>query len=222
MIDFTSGEVIESGEVDTNFSALRSVLAAVVTGTNTLSADTISEVSSANGVAIDSVTLKDGGVTVTAAVLPSVNDGTALGSASKSFSDLFLADGGVINWNAGNYTITHSSGALTFSGAPTFSAGGVFATAPLPSSDDACAIGASGTAFSDLFLASGGVIDFNAGDVVLTHSSNVLTLSGGSLVVNGGFNATGSVIKLDGLPTSDPSSAGVLWNDSGVVTVSSG
>jgi hypothetical protein len=36
-----------------------------------------------------------------------------LGSASAAFSDLFLASGGVINWNAGNATITHSSGLLT-------------------------------------------------------------------------------------------------------------
>jgi hypothetical protein len=30
---------------------------------------------------------------------------------------LFLASGGVINWANGNYTVTHSSGTLTFSGA---------------------------------------------------------------------------------------------------------
>ncbi len=48
--------------------------------------------------------------------------------------------------------------------------------------DDGGAIGASGTAFSDLFLASGAVINFNAGDVTLTHSSNALTLDGGNLL----------------------------------------
>jgi hypothetical protein len=51
------------------------------------------------------------------AVTPSANDGAALGSASVSWADLFLASGGVINFNNGNYTITHSSGVLTFSGA---------------------------------------------------------------------------------------------------------
>jgi hypothetical protein len=38
----------------------------------------------------------------------------------------------------------------------------------------------SGTAFSDLFLASGAVINFNAGDVTITHSANVLAFAGAS------------------------------------------
>jgi hypothetical protein len=48
--------------------------------------------------------------------IPNANDGAALGSATKSWSDLFLASGGVFNFNNGNYTVTHSSGILTFSG----------------------------------------------------------------------------------------------------------
>jgi hypothetical protein len=51
------------------------------------------------------------------ALRPVTNDGTALGSASFSYADLFLASGGVINWNNGNFTLTHSSGLLTASGA---------------------------------------------------------------------------------------------------------
>lgn len=43
------------------------------------------------------------------------NDATALGSATVSFSDLFLASGGVINFNNGNATLTHSTGLLTSS-----------------------------------------------------------------------------------------------------------
>ncbi len=37
-----------------------------------------------------------------------------------------------------------------------------------PGTNDGAALGISGTAFSDLFLASGGVVNFNAGDVTLT------------------------------------------------------
>lgn len=44
--------------------------------------------------------------------------------------------------------------------------------------DDAGALGASGTAFSDLFLASGAVINFNAGNVTITHSPLALTITG--------------------------------------------
>lgn len=44
---------------------------------------------------------------------PVANDGLALGSAAINWSDLFLATGGVINWNNGNATLTHSTGLLT-------------------------------------------------------------------------------------------------------------
>jgi hypothetical protein len=49
--------------------------------------------------------------------VPQTNDGAALGTTALQWSDLFLASGGVINWANGNYTVTHSSGTLTFSGA---------------------------------------------------------------------------------------------------------
>lgn len=46
-------------------------------------------------------------------ISPNANDATALGTTALSFSDLFLASGGVINWNNGDYTLTHSTGILT-------------------------------------------------------------------------------------------------------------
>lgn len=53
-----------------------------------------------------------------------------------------------------------------------------------PGSDDGGALGASGTAFSDLFLADGSVINFNAGNFTATHSAGVLTLSGDVTLAN--------------------------------------
>lgn len=47
------------------------------------------------------------------ALSPITSDGNALGTASLMWSDLFLAAGGVINWNNGNATLTHSSGFIT-------------------------------------------------------------------------------------------------------------
>ena len=41
------------------------------------------------------------------------------------------------------------------------------------------------TMFSDVFLASGSVVNFNNGDVTLTHGSNLLTLDGGALDLDG-------------------------------------
>ena len=50
---------------------------------------------------------------------PFANDGVALGTTALSYSDLFLASGGVINWAAGNVTATHASGQLSINGSST-------------------------------------------------------------------------------------------------------
>lgn len=52
------------------------------------------------------------------AIFPFANDGGALGSASLSWSDLFLASGGVINFSNGNVTVTHSTSTITMAGTP--------------------------------------------------------------------------------------------------------
>ena len=52
-------------------------------------------------------------VAINTSLLPGTSDGAALGSTTKMWSDLFLASGGVINWNNGNATLTHSTGLLT-------------------------------------------------------------------------------------------------------------
>lgn len=52
-------------------------------------------------------------VAINTSLLPGADDGAALGSTTKEFSDLFLASGGVINWANGNVTLTQSSGILT-------------------------------------------------------------------------------------------------------------
>ena len=52
-----------------------------------------------------------------------------------------------------------------------------------PVTSDGMALGTGSLMWSDLFLASAGVINFNNGDVTLTHSSNTVTLGGGKLSV---------------------------------------
>ncbi len=49
-----------------------------------------------------------------------------------------------------------------------------------PNADDGVALGVSGTAFADVFLASGAVINFNAGDITITHEANKLSFAGAS------------------------------------------
>jgi len=64
----------------------------------------------------------------------------------------------------------------------------------LPITSDGMAIGSATRMVSDVFIASGGVINFNNGDVTLTHGSNVLTLAGGDLAVGANnITITGSI-----------------------------
>ena len=48
--------------------------------------------------------------------LPPSNDGAPLGTTALSFSDLFLASGGVINWNNSNIRLAHAAGSLSLLG----------------------------------------------------------------------------------------------------------
>lgn len=99
------------------------------------------------------LTVLYGGIPIT--LTPVASDGAALGSASLMFSDVFLASGAVVNFNAGDVTVTHAANTLTFAGA------------------------ATGYSFDSKFLlASGFVFNWNSGDVTLTHSANTLTWAG--------------------------------------------
>lgn len=84
-------------------------------------------------------------------------------------------------------------------------------TALFPASNDGNALGVSGTAWADLFLASGGVINWAAGDVTLTHSTNKLTLSAAdnltfdygstTSLTTGNLFVTGNLINTGTAPT---------------------
>ncbi len=50
------------------------------------------------------------------ALSPVANDGVALGTGSLMWSDLFIADGGVVNFNNGDATLTHESNKIVASG----------------------------------------------------------------------------------------------------------
>ena len=68
------------------------------------------------GTGTNKIIIGTGGSEVPGNVQPVSNDGGALGSGTASWSDLFLASGGVINFNNGDMTITHSADTLTFAG----------------------------------------------------------------------------------------------------------
>ena len=133
-----------------------------------------------------------GVLSVASNILPITSDGSQLGSTTKMFSDLFLASDSVVNWNAGDVTLTHSANSLNFGGA---SNGYRFDAVLRPASNNAIALGTAVTEeWSDLFLGDGGVIGWNSSDVLLTHSSNLLALSGGGFTVSGNVTGSGNAI----------------------------
>jgi len=92
------------------------------------------------------------------ALSPAVSDGNALGTTSLMWADLFLASGGVINWNNGDVTVTHAANSLAFAGA---SSGYTFDAAVAPATNDGAALGTTSLGWADLYLATGGNILVN-------------------------------------------------------------
>jgi hypothetical protein len=138
----------------------------------------------------------DNGYRFSNTIFPASSDGAALGNGTLMWSDMFLADGGVINWNNGGATITHvvASDVMTFAGA----AGGyLFSHIAAPQANDGAALGNGANAWSDLFLANGGVINFNNGDVTMTHSVNGLSFAGGNYTFIGNVSISSSYLEMD-------------------------
>ena len=65
-----------------------------------------------------------------------------------------------------------------------------------PTTNDGNALGTSGTAWGDLFLASGGVINWNAGDITLTHAVNELSFAGGNFTITQAIATSGTPTAL--------------------------
>lgn len=243
------------------------------------------------------------GVAINTDLILGSSDGGALGSATKMWSDLFLASGAVINFNNGDVTITHSADTLTFAGgtvvlgvatATTYNgmtvttSSGTFTltnskvfsvtqtltlsgtdstvmtfpttsatiartdaantftgastasawvlTSPTittklnPTSDDGAPLGDTTHNWSDLFLATGAVINYANSNVVITHSSGILTMGTGELRITTIGTNTASVVSVGGTQTltaktltspvigTSPTAAGATWTDLGTVT----
>jgi hypothetical protein len=109
---------------------------------------------------------------------PDANDGAYLGTTALQFSDLFLAEGGVINWDNGDATLTQVGDMVTLAGANFTVDSIIINTGIVPDATDGAYLGTTTLSFSDLFLAQGAVINFSNGNVTLTHSPGILAISG--------------------------------------------
>lgn len=71
---------------------------------------------SATGGAANTALSNLASVAINTALVLGTSDGAALGSTSKQWADLFLAEGGVINWDNGDVTVTQTGDILAVAG----------------------------------------------------------------------------------------------------------
>ena len=99
----------------------------------------------------------------------------------------------------------------------------------VPKSSDGAALGTSALQWSDLFLASGAVINFNNSDITLTHAANLLTFAGGNLSmgndalilrdVNAGLTASTTKTQGQGALTAEVNEVATVANTNDTVTL---
>lgn len=70
-----------------------------------------------------------------------------------------------------------------------------------PATDDGAPLGDTTHTWSDLFLASGGIINFANGNVTLTHTTGTITLGVGTLKIVNPTDSSTSVVTTDGAQT---------------------
>jgi hypothetical protein len=111
-----------------------------------------------------------------AALYPTANGGLDLGTTSLLYNNAYL-NAGLYFGGTTNYLL-RSANALRFGGW----ASGITTDATIsPNSNDGAALGTTALMWSDLFLAEGGVINWDNGDATITQSGNDVTLAGASL-----------------------------------------
>ena len=175
-------------------------------------------------------------------VKPASNDDAALGVAGTGWSDLFLAEGAVINWDSGDFTATQANNLLTLSGGNTRvdrleidSANDyldvdtdlkIVAAADItldpggnnvkPGSDSADDLGVSGTAWRKLYVDD---IELNSqGSVTNAVSASIGYISGsGNMKIDGAATFGGGY----GSTGTTISSAGVIQSNGNIETAGS-
>jgi hypothetical protein len=187
-------------------------------------------------------------ITVNTSLLPDANDGAVLGATGTRFADLFLADGGVLDFGASGSraTITHTaaSDSITIAADPdnaTASSQIIFSidgtnelildgTSLTPGADGGNSLGTTALGWQNLFANTGFVLNIENGNWVATHTSGILTVGTGDLRVTTAGTNTASAVTVGGTQTltaktltsptitTSPTAAGATWTDLGTVT----
>jgi len=159
-------------------------------------------------------------VTSSGNINPATSDGAALGTTSLMWSDLFLASGAVINFNAGDVTISHGVNALTI-------AGGVVNFGSTPTVNSTAIYFVGGT---DVALADGGtgasLADPDADRIMFWDDSlgavTWLTAGSGLTITATTITATGTGIswsEVTGTSQTAAVNSGYICNNAALVTV---
>lgn len=138
------------------------------------------------------------------AIVPAAADGASVGTSSLPFSDVFLAAGGVINWNAGAFTITESGGELAFSGVTTFTNTGLHILDTNATHDLILKPGSNITADRTLTITTGDAdrtLDISGGSVTITATAATVLddATTGAMLTTLGAAASATTISAAGI-----------------------
>lgn len=140
-------------------------------------------------------------VAINTSLISDTDNTDALGSSSVGWSDLFLGDGGVIDWNDGDATITHSSEKLSI--ASNFLVSGATATSGTP--DEALDItggshtGLDNAIFFDARLNFGGTASFTGGGADINTGLSTVRIDARTYTAAAAQNVVGiSGLSIDG------------------------
>lgn len=115
--------------------------------------------------------------------------------ALKVLTTLAVAENPAVT---GNLTVAGTTG---LTGLATLTGGAATGAKIYPSTDDGAALGDATHNFSDLFLASGAVLNYANGNVAITHTSGILTMGTGDFRVTTAGTNSASVVTVGGTQT---------------------
>ncbi len=124
--------------------------------------------------------------------------GVVIGSATAQDVDFTVWAGGgsdsfIIDSGASTMTLTGISGV--------FGSGATFGADITPTTDDGAALGTGALKWSDLFLASLSVINWDNGDITLTHGANQVLFAGGDFKIDAALGLFLRDVKLSSSAT---------------------